>query len=206
MSLSELSEIPVSQKIWNLSDPVPDDEIRTLAIEAGISQVLACLLAQRGIKSKEEALAFLNPSAAQLHNPFLMDGMEQAVQRISDALSSSHKIMIYGDYDVDGTTAVALMMRALTPVFENHVSFYIPDRYKEGYGISNEGIEHAASLGCSLIIALDCGIRSSDKVEFAKTKNIDFIICDHHLPGDTIPDASAVLDPKKPGCQYPYKE
>jgi single-stranded-DNA-specific exonuclease len=160
---------------------------------------------QRGIKDHSEAAAFFRPDLSQLHDPFLMKDMLVAVERIERALGEGEKIMVFGDYDVDGTTAVALVYSFLRK-YTGNITFYIPDRYAEGYGISTQGIDHAASNDVSLIIALDCGIKSIDKVAYASEKGIDFIICDHHRPGDELPAAVAVLDPKRSDCDYPYKE
>lgn len=165
----------------------------------------AKLLVQRGIKDHEGATAFFRPDLSQLHDPFLMKDMLAAVERIERALGEGEKIMIFGDYDVDGTTAVALVYSFLRK-YTGNITFYIPDRYAEGYGISTQGIDHAGAEGVSLIIALDCGIKSIDKVAYAAGKGIDFIICDHHRPGEKLPEAVAVLDPKRADCEYPYKE
>ncbi len=167
--------------------------------------VAAHLLAQRGITTPEQATTYFRPNLGQLHDPFLMRDMDKAVERIERALGEGERIMVYGDYDVDGTTAVALMYGFLLR-FTGNVIFYIPDRYAEGYGISTQGIDKAAEEGVGLIIALDCGIKSVDKVAYAAEKGIDFIICDHHRPGDVLPAAVAVLDPKRDDCPYPYKE
>ena len=166
---------------------------------------VAELLAQRGILSPEVASTFFRPDVSQLHDPFLMKDMKQAVERIERALGEGERIMVYGDYDVDGTTAVALVHSFLLR-FTGNTTFYIPDRYAEGYGISFQGIDHAKADGVSLIIALDCGIKSIDKVAYAAEKGIDMIICDHHRPGDELPKAIAVLDPKREDCPYPFKE
>ena len=166
---------------------------------------MAALLVKRGIKNFEEARDFFRPDLGHLHDPFLMQDMEKAVIRIEKAIADSEKILIYGDYDVDGTTSVALVY-SFFKKYHFNIDFYIPDRYKEGYGISTQGIDHAAQNGFTLIIALDCGIKSVDKIDYANTKGVDFIICDHHLPGDTLPAAIAVLDPKRKDCGYPYKE
>ncbi|HTM98296.1 MAG TPA: single-stranded-DNA-specific exonuclease RecJ [Pedobacter sp.] len=176
-----------------------------LARELNIDQSLAQILAQRGISSFEEARYFFRPLLTHLHDPFLMKGMEQAIDRIIAALENGEKIMVYGDYDVDGTTAVALTY-SFFKQFTQDITYYIPDRHKEGYGISTLGIDYAKEHGYSLIIALDCGIRSVDKVDYANSLGIDFIICDHHLPGNEIPSAIAVLDPKQADCSYPFKE
>jgi single-stranded-DNA-specific exonuclease len=170
-----------------------------------IDEALATILVNRGITTFEEAKSFFRPEISHLHNPFLMKDMEQAVRRIEQAIAAGEKILIYGDYDVDGTTSVSLAYSFFTK-FHKKISYYIPDRYKEGYGISTQGIDYAFENGITLIIALDCGIKSVDKVEYASRLGIDFIICDHHLPGDTIPSAHAVLDPKRSDCEYPYKE
>ncbi len=190
---------------WILA-PQPNSAIvAQLANALNFPQELAAILVQRNIKTPSEVLAFFNPSLDHLHDPFLMRDMDKAVLRIEQALGDGEKILVFGDYDVDGTTAVALVYSHLRDLGAN-CGFYIPDRYKEGYGISSAGIDYAAENNFSLIIALDCGIKSNDKVEYAKTKNVDFIICDHHRPGDTIPNAVAVLDPKRNDCAYPYDE
>ncbi|RMG80673.1 MAG: single-stranded-DNA-specific exonuclease RecJ, partial [Bacteroidetes bacterium] len=179
--------------------------VEQLSQEINVSRPIATLLLQRGITDFNSAKKFFRPSLENLHNPFLMKGMDLAVSRIKQAVSQNEKILFYGDYDVDGTTAVATMISFFGKIYE-HVDFYIPDRYKEGYGVSFQGIDFAEEKGFSLIVTLDCGIKSAEKVEYAQQKGIDFIICDHHLPGEIIPPAVAVLDPKQPGCQYPYKE
>jgi single-stranded-DNA-specific exonuclease len=178
---------------------------RTLQDELKLNPVLARLLVQRNIRTFEEARIFFRPSLDHLHDPFLMKDMDKAVDRINAAMMHNEKIVIYGDYDVDGTTSVALMYSFLKKHYPN-IDYYIPDRYKEGYGISQAGIDWAKQQQCSLIIALDCGIKSIDKIAYATSIGIDFIICDHHLPGDEIPAAVAVLDPKRTDCTYPYKE
>ncbi|RZL37177.1 MAG: single-stranded-DNA-specific exonuclease RecJ, partial [Pedobacter sp.] len=159
----------------------------------------------RGITNFEDARYFFRPTLTQLHDPFLMKDMEQAITRITSAINNGEKIMVYGDYDVDGTTAVALTYSFFSQ-FTSEIAYYIPDRHKEGYGISTAGIDFAAENGFTLIIALDCGIRSIDKIDHANALGVDFIICDHHLPGETIPNAIAVLDPKRVDCEYPFKE
>ncbi len=171
-----------------------------------LSPVLANLLVQRGIDTVERARKFFNPQLADLHDPFLMKDMERAVERVEQAVRQQEKIMVYGDYDVDGTTAVALVYKFLRQIGHKNLSFYIPDRYTEGYGISRKGIDHAARKGVSLVIALDCGIKATEKVVYAKSKGVDFIICDHHLPAEEIPQAVAVLDPKRTDCTYPFDE
>ena len=176
-----------------------------LAQQLNIDTSLAQILVQRGIQSFEEAKDFFRPQLSQLHDPFLMKDMEKAIERIDKALAAGEKIMIYGDYDVDGTTSVALAYSFFSQ-FTADIIYYIPDRHKEGYGISTIGIDHAKANDITLIIALDCGIKSNDKIDYANTLHIDFIICDHHLPGDELPAAIAVLDPKRHDCPYPFKE
>ncbi len=171
----------------------------------GIDEVLATILVQRGIETFDEAKAFFRPSLEGLYDPFLMKNMDKAVERLMTAISSNEKILVYGDYDVDGTTSVALVYSFLSD-FYHDLDYYIPDRYSEGYGISYEGIDYANENGISLVIALDCGIKAIDKIEYANQRNIDFIICDHHTPGEEVPNAVAVLDPKQEDCKYPYKE
>ncbi|MBB6609533.1 single-stranded-DNA-specific exonuclease RecJ [Pontibacter sp. Tf4] len=193
------------EKRWVYKPEVAEETIDKLVGELKISPTLAGILGQRGIYSFEEARAFFRPSLADLHDPFLMKDMHRAVNRLTEALHRSEKILIYGDYDVDGTTSVALMYGFLRH-YTHQIEFYIPDRYKEGYGVSTQGIDYAAANGFGLIISLDCGIKSADKVAYAASFGIDFIICDHHLPDDDIPQAVAVLDPKQFDCLYPYKE
>lgn len=192
-------------KRWAIRQKADHDEVKRLAEALNINPVLSHLLVSRGINNYDEARYFFRPDIRHLHDPFLMAGMEQAVERIELAIACNEKILIYGDYDVDGTTAVSLVYGFFKERYDN-LEYYIPDRYTEGYGISTQGIDYAAANGFSLIIALDCGIKSIDKVDYANTLNIDFIICDHHTCGDTIPAAVAVLDPKRPDCEYPYKE
>lgn len=177
---------------------------KTLAAELNISLVLAELLVQRNIHTYAEARSFFRPDLNELHDPFLMKDMEKAVERLTTAISENQKILIYGDYDVDGTTSVALVYKFLQN-FYNNVGYYIPDRYNEGYGISINGIDYAAENDYKLIIALDCGIKAIEKINYAKTRKVDFIICDHHNPDSELPDAVAVLDPKRTDCEYPYK-
>ncbi|MBB4118513.1 single-stranded-DNA-specific exonuclease [Mesonia hippocampi] len=190
---------------WTLKEKPDVNIIRKLQEELGVSHIVAHLLVQRKIYNFEEAKNFFRPQLDQLHDPFLMKGMEIAVNRIEQAIQKQEKILVYGDYDVDGTTSVALMHSYLQEQ-TTLVSRYIPDRYKEGYGLSYQGIDFAFDNEFSLIITLDCGIKAVEKVAYAKTKNIDIIICDHHRPGNIIPDAYAVLDPKQTDCNYPYKE
>ncbi|MDH7446202.1 single-stranded-DNA-specific exonuclease RecJ [Aquimarina sp. 2201CG14-23] len=190
---------------WTLK-PKPDTAIvNNLAKALNVDSTVALLLVQRGIETYDQAKTFFRPSLEDLHDPFLMKDMDKAVSRIEKAVSDQENIMVYGDYDVDGTTSVALMSSYLESI-SPQITTYIPDRYKEGYGVSYQGIDYASDNDISLIIALDCGIKAIEKVAYAKSKGIDFIICDHHRPGDTIPDAAAVLDPKREDCEYPYKE
>ena len=181
--------------------------------ELNISSAAARMLVVRGIQTADEARAFVRPSLDKLHDPFLMRDMDKAVERLHRAIAQNEKILIYGDYDVDGTTAVALMYRFLegvqSPIADcqsPNIDYYIPDRYTEGYGVSTQGIDYAAEQGCKLIITLDCGIKAVEKVAYANSKGIDVIVCDHHTPGDTLPDAVAVLNMKRSDCPYPYKD
>lgn len=193
------------EKQWHILAEPDSVLVESLSEELDIDEVLASLLVQRGIKDFEQARNFFRPSLDGLHNPFLMSDMDKAIRRIKEAIDSGEKILVYGDYDVDGTTSVALMYSFLKGRTDQ-IGYYIPDRYSEGYGISYPGIDYAQERDFSLVIALDCGIKAVDKIEYAKRKGIDFIICDHHLPGDTLPDAFAILDPKRKGDEYPYKE
>ena len=190
---------------WNFKPLPPQAIVIQLQQELNISEPLAILLAQRGITTFQQAKDFFRPTLSQLHNPFLMKGMKEAVTRLDHALKNNETILIYGDYDVDGTSAVSLMERYLS-TFTSKLFTYVPDRYTEGYGISFQGIDYAEAQGCTLIIALDCGIKAIDKVQYAKEKGIDCIIADHHRPSDQVPDAVAVLDPQQADCPYPYKE
>ncbi|UIR56282.1 single-stranded-DNA-specific exonuclease RecJ [Sphingobacterium sp. SRCM116780] len=193
------------QKRWVLKSKSEVKKVNKLRDELGINPILAELLVSRNIETFEASKHFFRPSLDQLHNPFLMQDMEKAIARITTAIGQNEKILIYGDYDVDGTTAVAVVYSFFRE-FHSRIEFYIPNRYAEGYGISTQGIDYAHENGFSLIIALDCGIKENDKIEYANSKNIDFIIGDHHLPGDELPQACAVLDPKRKDCTYPYKE
>lgn len=193
------------QKRWVEQEVKGLAEMEELQRTLNVDSVLASLLVERGITNFEEARRFFRPELNHLHDPFLMRDMDLAILRIESALASQEKILVYGDYDVDGTTSVALVY-SFFKKYHSEIDFYIPDRYKEGYGISIQGIDYAAENGCTLIIALDCGIKSVDKIDYANKRNVDFIICDHHLPGDVIPAAVAVLDPKRLDCPYPYKE
>ena len=193
------------KKRWVLNRSFDAAIAERLAQELNVSPVLSRLLLKRGIESFDGARSFFRPHLDQLHDPFLMQDMEKAIIRIEQAISEREKILIYGDYDVDGTTAVSVVYLFFKRYYGS-LDFYIPDRYREGYGISRQGIDWAAEQGFSLIIALDCGIKSVEEVEYARSKEIDFIICDHHMPSEEIPGAVAVLDPKRPSCPYPYKE
>ena len=190
---------------WTLKPKPSEETVKHLAKAINVEDFVATLLVQRGINTFEEAKAFFRPSLDNLHDPYLMKDMEKAVERIEKAIENEENILVFGDYDVDGTTAVSLVSSYLKTYYPN-VATYIPDRYDEGYGISFKGIDFADDNGFSLIIALDCGIKSIDHVAYAKAKNIDFIICDHHRPGEFLPDAVAILDPKRDDCTYPYDE
>lgn len=193
------------EKRWIIKDKPDSAVVKQLAHSLDVPETQALLMVQRNITSPEEADAFFNPTLDYLHDPFLMKDMNIAVDRISTAVKRNEKILVYGDYDVDGTTAVALVYSFLKSLYSN-VIYYIPDRYKEGYGVSIAGLDFAAHNNCRVIITLDCGIKAVDKVKYASNKGIDVIICDHHYPGGDIPRALAVLDPKQPSCSYPYKE
>ncbi|TDE06529.1 single-stranded-DNA-specific exonuclease RecJ [Flavobacterium hiemivividum] len=190
---------------WTIKPKPSEEKIKHLAQALNVEDFVAQLLVQRGIETFEDAKNFFRPSLDHLHDPYLMKDMEKAVERIEKAIENQERILVFGDYDVDGTTAVSLVSSYLKSYYPD-VATYIPDRYKEGYGVSFMGIDFADDNGFSLIIALDCGIKSIDHVAYAKERNIDFIICDHHRPGDTLPDAVAVLDPKRDDCNYPYDE
>lgn len=190
---------------WTLKPKPSEDKIKHLAQALNVEDFVATLLVQRGIETFEEAKAFFRPSLDHLHNPYLMKDMDKAVERIEKAIENQQRILVFGDYDVDGTTAVSLVSSYLKSYYPN-VATYIPDRYDEGYGVSFKGIDFADDNGFSLIIALDCGIKSIDHVAYAKERNIDFIICDHHRPGNALPEAVAILDPKRDDCHYPYDE
>jgi len=195
-----------SGRNWNIKAPADKEKVEALGLALGIDAFIANLLVQRGIEDFESAKEFFRPALEHLHDPLQMLDMDKAVERIAIALSRGENILVYGDYDVDGTTAVALVYNYLKASTQGKIAYYIPDRYTEGYGISFKGIDFAYAQEFSLIIALDCGIRSSDKVQYAREKGIDMIICDHHIPGNHIPEAVAVLDPKRSNCNYPYKE
>ena len=190
---------------WNPKSKPNPEKVQAIQQALQVDEIIAKLLVQRGIETFEQAKTFFRPTLADLHNPYLMKDMDKAVARIEKAIANNENILVFGDYDVDGTTAVSLVSSYLRSFYPN-VATYIPDRYAEGYGISYMGIDYAEDNDISLIIALDCGIKSIDHVNYAKAKNIDFIICDHHRPGDILPDAVAVLDPKRDDCSYPYDE
>ena len=193
------------EKIWKMREGVDVENVRQLSSELGVDPVLAELLVQRGVCTFEQARSFFRPNLDDLHDPFLMKDMDKAVERVRKAVVSGEKILVYGDYDVDGTTAVSLVysfLRRLT----RQIDFYIPERYDEGYGVSYKGRDWAAENGFGLIITLDCGIKANEKVEYAREKGIDMIICDHHLPENELPKAVAVLDPKREDCSYPFDD
>ena len=190
---------------WEVNSTDSEKEIKILSKELNVCKTTASLLVSRDIKSFEAAKTFFRPSLDHLHDPFLMKDMDKAVKRIFEAIKNDEKILIYGDYDVDGTTSVALVCKYLKSNSTNQISTYIPDRYDEGYGISYQSIDYAADNEFSLVIALDCGIKAIDKISYANNKKIDYIICDHHKPETTIPDAAAVLNPLREDCKYPFK-
>jgi single-stranded-DNA-specific exonuclease len=192
------------EKRWTVLS-APESSVAALQEGLKIHPVLCRVLAARGIDSFEKARDFFRPTLEHLHSPWLMKDMDKAVQRITTAFEQQEKLLIYGDYDVDGTTAVATLYRFLQPLHPL-LDFYIPHRYREGYGISRQGIDFAIANGFSLIIALDCGIKSTELITYAKANGVDFIVCDHHLPDDMLPPAAAILNPKQPACPYPYKE
>jgi len=190
---------------WTQKPKPAPDKVKALASQLNVGELIATLLVQRGIETFDQARQFFRPSLADLHDPYLMKDMDKAVTRIETAIADNENILVFGDYDVDGTTAVSLVSSYLKSVYPN-VATYIPDRYDEGYGISYKGIDFAEDNEFTLIIALDCGIKSVDHIAYANERNIDFIICDHHRPGDMLPEAVAVLDPKREDCSYPYDE
>lgn len=202
----------VVEKVWKIAEKADARQVKQLVDSVSVREPIANLLAQRGITSYEEAKTFFNPSLDNLHDPFLMKDMQLAIDRIKQAISRNEKILVYGDYDVDGTTAVSLVYRFLKDDFfpcqhfQGKIDFYIPDREKEGYGISEESIDYVIAQGYTLIIALDCGIKAVDKIARAGREGIDYIVCDHHLPGEVLPPAFAILDPKQADCAYPNKE
>jgi len=194
------------EKRWILHK-AREETIQVLQKELGINRVICQILAQRNINNYQQAFEFFRPSLNGLHDPFLMKDMEKAVDRITRAMEKGEKILVYGDYDVDGTTAVGCMYQFICQIYDpSRTSFYIPHRYREGYGISQAGVDHAIAESVQLVIALDCGIKSVDLISYALSKGVEFIICDHHIPGDVLPPATAILNPKQPGCAYPFKE
>lgn len=193
------------EKVWNIKKEGDPNVIKHLSASLNVNMNVANLLAQRGVTSFVDAKAFFRPKLTDLHDPFLMKDMDHAVERLERAIDLQEKVLIYGDYDVDGTTSVAMMYQFLRSRLKN-LDYYIPDRYSEGYGISKTSIHYASEQKISLVIALDCGIKAVEKIQMAKELGIDFIICDHHNPGSSLPEAVAVLDPKRPDCSYPYKE
>ena len=195
----------MSTNLWKAKEEPNLEKVEHLKAALNAPDIVARMLVQRGIDSEDKVHRFFNPRIENMHDPFLMKDMDKAVERITQAQYKEEGVLIFGDYDVDGTTSVALSYAFFKDKFKE-IDFYIPDRYKEGYGISKQGIDYAHAQGLSLIIALDCGIRSVDKVDYAKSLGIDFIICDHHLPGNELPKAVAVLDPKRSDCAYPFKE
>ena len=193
------------ERVWKIKPQGDSNEIKHLSAALNVDMVIANLMVQRGIKTYNEAKAFFRPRLSDLHDPFRMKDMDKAVERLEKAILYQEKVLIYGDYDVDGTTSVAMMYMFLKGRIKD-LHFYIPDRYSEGYGISPKSIEYAIKENFSLVIVLDCGIKATDKIARAKEQKLDFVICDHHNPDKKIPDACAVLDPKRPDCNYPYKD
>ena len=200
-------KISIVETKWILNKAVDNQKVANIVKALNIDEHLATLLVQRGITTYDEAKVFFRPALSQLHDPYLMKDMDRAVDRVVQAIDNGEKLLIYGDYDVDGTTAVALVYTYLKRFFKKKkIEFYIPDRYDEGYGISYKGIDYAADNDFKLVIALDCGIKAVERIQYANQKGVDFIICDHHRAGDELPAAVAVLDPKRPDCHYPYDE
>ncbi|MDO4780425.1 MAG: DHH family phosphoesterase, partial [Bacteroides sp.] len=191
--------------IYNRVGTADEEKASVLAKELNISQVLAQLLVKRGITEEKEAKAFFKPQLKDLHDPFLMRDMDVAVARLNEAMGKKERILIYGDYDVDGTTAVSLVYKFIRQYYSN-VDYYIPDRYNEGYGVSKQGIDYAYDTDVKLIIVLDCGIKAVEEITYAKEKGIDFIICDHHVPDDVLPPAVAILNAKQKDNTYPYTD
>ena len=194
------------QKRWNI---LKVNKSATAALQESlkVNASLCSILVNRGVDSFEKAKDYFRPSLTELHDPYLMKDMQKAVKRITSAIEANEKILVFGDYDVDGTTSVASMYQFICKIYDgSFVEFYIPHRYREGYGISKAGIDYAAENNFALIISLDCGIKSIDLIAYAKTLGIDFIVCDHHLPDDVLPDAVAILNAKQKDCHYPYKE
>lgn len=190
---------------WTASPKLNDQKVEQLASSINVSNAIAALLLQRGVETYDQAKKFFRPQLTDLYDPFLMKDMDKAIERIQAAIANKERLLVYGDYDVDGTTSVSIVYSFFKKITDN-IEYYIPDRYKEGYGISKIGIDYAVETGVKLIIALDCGTRSIELINYAREKGIDFIVCDHHLPGDELPQAVALLNPKRPDCPYPYKE
>ncbi|MBQ8463190.1 MAG: DHH family phosphoesterase, partial [Prevotella sp.] len=192
---------------WNYERPTPErqQQAKELAEKIGMSTIIAELLLRRGIRTESAAKRFFRPMLSELIDPFLMNDMDVAVDRLNDAMGRKERIMVYGDYDVDGCTAVALVYKFLQQFYSN-IEYYIPDRYEEGYGISKKALDYAAEAGVKLIIVLDCGIKAIDEIAYAKSLGIDFIICDHHVPDDELPCAVAILNPKRADSTYPFKD
>jgi single-stranded-DNA-specific exonuclease len=194
------------EKRWSIKEQSNQEEVSQLSLVLNnLDKTLTNILLQRKIDTFEKAKSFFRPSLTEIHDPFLMKDMDKAVERLQLAINNQEKILVYGDYDVDGTTSVALVYSYLKQ-FHNQILYYIPDRYTEGYGISFKGVDYAVENDCKLVIALDCGIKANDKIDYANKKGVDFIICDHHLPGEELPKAVAILDQKREDCHYPYKE
>lgn len=193
------------EKRWLIRENADFEKVDKLSSLLNIDKKIANILVQRGVETYEQARVFFRPELSDLHDPFLMKDMDKAVKRLIEAIDQNENILIYGDYDVDGTTAVAVVYNYLIN-FHRKLCYYVPDRYNEGYGISFQGIDYAEENNCSLVIAVDCGIKAIEKTKYANEKGIDLIICDHHNPGETLPEALAVLDPKRTDCDYPYKE
>lgn len=195
-------------KRWALK-PANEEQIKSLSAALNIHPALCRLLVVRGIYDYDAAKTFFRPQLSQLHDPFLMKDMTTAVKRIDEAITNNERILVYGDYDVDGTTAVSVVysfLRSQIKNYQSQIDYYIPHRYREGYGVSKAGIDYARQHGFNLLITLDCGIKSYDLVQYAQSLGIDVIVCDHHLPDAQLPPAYAILNPKQPGCEYPYKE
>ena len=193
------------EKRWTVK-PASEETIKKLGEDLKVNPAICRVLALRGVTDYESARLFFRPELSHLHDPFLMKGMKKAVDRINEGIEWHERIMVYGDYDVDGTTAVSLMYSFLKNKYSGPLSYYIPHRYKEGYGISKQGIDYAHGNGYTLLITLDCGIKSAEMITYAQSLGIDVIVCDHHLPDDHLPPAFAILNPKQKDCQYPYKE
>ncbi|MFM7662884.1 MAG: single-stranded-DNA-specific exonuclease RecJ, partial [Bacteroidota bacterium] len=191
-------------KKWVIKSEPPYSDVEKLKNELKVNEIIIKLLLQKGIDSREKAEEFFRPKLDDLHDPFSMKDMKNAVELVNKTIQSKKKILLFGDYDVDGTTAVSLMYLSLLPYYSN-ISYYIPDRYNEGYGVSKKGIDYAIKNEIALIISLDCGIKSVELIQYARENNIEFVVCDHHQPGEELPNC-VVLDPKRKDCNYPFKE